>query len=321
MERRQMVRVVVDEMRRYDQNPTRLQCLTVVRNITRQYPKSFADMAPNGSLLGGDYSSLLIQVKNRIENLNRPASCMRHRSSRSSSTNKRRPSDIYGCTRFQTDLPTEETDETVEQKRPRLVDIYSQEGAAGALRAEVKNLMGLTFCLQRHHINALPPPDVEDMRSKWPFLFIPKFIYAHFELLTDISVLRTLELSMEECGRTITQYFTRKPTNNDVKNVLSKGEDDEMALRGTGPTFLTGLAAVFAVYYVFNLQYQDEAACTLEFIQRRFIGVNPERGSKATRGKGLSKMTGSIVQKKHCTVNGNVSTLLKNLIDFQWDFI
>lgn len=231
MERRQMVRVLVDEMRKYDPNPTRLQCLIVVRNIIRQYPKSFADMTPDGSLLGGGYSSLLIQVKNRIENLNRPASCMRHRASRSNSRSNRRPSDSYGCTRFQPDLPTEESDETVEQRRLSLVDIYSQEGAAGAERAEVKNLMELTFCLQRHHINALPPPDIEDIRSKWPFLFIPKFIYAHFELLTDISVLRTLELSMEECGRTIIQYFTRKPTNNDVKNVLSKGEDDEMALR------------------------------------------------------------------------------------------
>lgn len=37
---------------------------------------------------------------------------------------------------------------------------------------------------------------------------------------------------------------------------------------GGTPTFLTGLAAVFAIYYVFNLQYQDEAVCTLEFIQR-----------------------------------------------------
>ncbi|MEQ2273638.1 hypothetical protein XENORESO_006842, partial [Xenotaenia resolanae] len=34
------------------------------------------------------------------------------------------------------------------------------------------------------------------------------------------------------------------------------------------PTFATGLAVVFAIYYIFNLQYQDEAACTLEFIQR-----------------------------------------------------
>ncbi|MEQ2300153.1 hypothetical protein AMECASPLE_022390, partial [Ameca splendens] len=32
---------------------------------------------------------------------------------------------------------------------------------------------------------------------------------------------------------------------------------------GIAPTFATGLAAV----YIFNLQYQDEAACTLEFIQ------------------------------------------------------
>lgn len=224
-----MVRVLVDEIRKYDPNPTRLQCLTVVRNIIRKYPKSFADMAPDGSLLGGGYSSLLIQVKNRIENLNRHAICMRHRVSKNSSS--RRPSDSYGCKRFQPDLPSEETDETLEQRRQRLVDIYSQEGAGGAERAEVKNLMELTFCLQRRYINALPPPDVEDMRSKWPFLFIPKFIYAHFELLTDVSVLRTLELSMEESGRTITQYFAKKPTNNDVKSVLSKGEDDEMALR------------------------------------------------------------------------------------------
>lgn len=37
---------------------------------------------------------------------------------------------------------------------------------------------------------------------------------------------------------------------------------------GITPTFATGLAAMFAIYYIFNLQYQDEAACTLEFIQR-----------------------------------------------------
>lgn len=37
---------------------------------------------------------------------------------------------------------------------------------------------------------------------------------------------------------------------------------------GITPNFATGLAALFAIYYLFNLQYQDEAACTLEFIQR-----------------------------------------------------
>ena len=33
-------------------------------------------------------------------------------------------------------------------------------------------------------------------------------------------------------------------------------------------TLMTGLAALFAVYFVFNLKYQPEAEATLEFIQR-----------------------------------------------------
>ncbi|GAA6087970.1 uncharacterized protein LOC109088557 [Tachysurus ichikawai] len=165
------------------------------------------------------------------------------------------------------------------------------------------------------------------------------YIYAHFELFKDINVLRSLELNMEECGRAITEYFRGKPTNKEVKDILSNGENNEMALRvvqllmahfgeeltglilltdvlqkptsfastagettlrlpasprlilpgatgqvtikvwmitfegrviseGITPTFATGFAAMFAIYYIFNLQYQDEAACTLEFIQR-----------------------------------------------------
>lgn len=127
---------------------------------------------------------------------------------------------------------------------------------------------------------------------------------------------------------------------------------------GILPAFLTGLATLFAMYYVFNLQYQEEASCTLEFIQRSdilclisvflffcmlhflnqsechqliailhccvsrcFIGINPERGSKTSRGKVVSKKTGRTVNKKSLTVNPRVSTLLKNLMDFQWDFI
>ncbi|KAL2083090.1 hypothetical protein ACEWY4_020863 [Coilia grayii] len=326
-ERRQMVRVLADAMTKYEENPTRAQCLTVVRNIIRQYPKTFADLTSHGSLLCGGYTTLLIQVKNRIENINRDRSFSRHRSS----TGKRGPTDTYGCTRFHPEIPPEETCETLEQQRQKLEGIYRQDGAGGAERAEVKHLMELTFSLQRRHINILPPPDIEDLKSKWPFLFLPKYIYAHFQLLTDINVLRSLELGMEECGRTIIEYFREKPTNKEVKRILSNGVDNDLTLRvlqllmahfgedSTGlilltdvsataadvettlsypasprlilpeqvaiggwmitleghvisesitPTFATGLAAVFAIYYIFNLQYQHEAACTLEFIQR-----------------------------------------------------
>lgn len=216
---------------------------------------------------------------------------------------------------------------------------------------------------------------ISELQTKWPFLFTQKGLYSHFELLTDVSVLRTLELAMEECGRKIIEYFKVKSTNKDVKDVLKLSVDVDLSLvvlqllmahfsetitdliitaqesttnreieetfplpvaprlillvsgdtggncirqwkislegriicTGIQPTFITGLAAVFSTYYNFNLQYQEEAACTLEFIQRRFIGINPERGSKRARGE--SKKAG----KK--SVNPRVSTLLRRTLN------
>lgn len=44
--------------------------------------------------------------------------------------------------------------------------------------------------------------------------------------------------------------------------------EGQVVCEGAHPTFITGLAALFASFYNFNLQYQEEAACTLEFVQR-----------------------------------------------------
>lgn len=87
---------------------------------------------------------------------------------------------------------------------------------------------------------------------------MPRYIYAHFELLTDINVLRSLELGMEECGRAITRYFMEKPTNKTVKDVLSKGEDNEVALRVVQLLMahfgedLTGLILLADVSFLFS---------------------------------------------------------------------
>ena len=42
----------------------------------------------------------------------------------------------------------------------------------------------------------------------------------------------------------------------------------------THASFSAGLAALFAVYYTFNLEYQEEASCVLEFIQRYISSSN-----------------------------------------------
>lgn len=43
---------------------------------------------------------------------------------------------------------------------------------------------------------------------------------------------------------------------------------EEQVVMGPHDGIINGLAAVFACYYIFNLQYPEDGACTLEFIQR-----------------------------------------------------
>ncbi|KAK2836784.1 hypothetical protein Q7C36_014653 [Tachysurus vachellii] len=66
----------------------------------------------------------------------------------------------------------------------------------------------------------------------------------------------------------------------------------EVVLGPFSEAFVEGLAALFATYYNLNLAYQDDAACTLEFIQRGLVGINPETGSKVAAGKRDKKMHG-----------------------------
>ncbi|XP_078101230.1 uncharacterized protein LOC144513914 [Sander vitreus] len=45
--------------------------------------------------------------------------------------------------------------------------------------------------------------------------------------------------------------------------------EGQIVCEGIQSNFVTGLASFFSCFYIFNLQYQEETACTLEFIQRR----------------------------------------------------
>ncbi|XP_041837687.1 uncharacterized protein LOC121637536 [Melanotaenia boesemani] len=79
---------------------------------------------------------------------------------------------------------------------------------------------------------------------------------------------------------------------------------EERVVMGPHSNILNGLAALFASFYNLNLQYPEDSSCTLEFIQRCFLGINPESGSKTKRKRG--------------GINAHVSTLMRKLVDFEW---
>lgn len=41
---------------------------------------------------------------------------------------------------------------------------------------------------------------------------------------------------------------------------------------------------MFAAYYIFNLCYPKQLSHTLEFVQRYFLKLNPEQGTKSKKG-------------------------------------
>ncbi|CAL1274950.1 unnamed protein product [Larinioides sclopetarius] len=50
-------------------------------------------------------------------------------------------------------------------------------------------------------------------------------------------------------------------------------------------TFEAGFFMMFAVYYTLNIEYSEMACVTLEFIQRCFLNMNPDKPSKASKRK------------------------------------
>ncbi|XP_064110261.1 uncharacterized protein LOC135218046 [Macrobrachium nipponense] len=50
-------------------------------------------------------------------------------------------------------------------------------------------------------------------------------------------------------------------------------------------SLVAAMAMVFASFYLFGIHYPPEASVTLEFIQRCFYKINPEKGTKNTRTK------------------------------------
>lgn len=102
------------------------------------------------------------------------------------------------------------------------MEIFSPEGSSGMDRAEELQLMEATYYLQRKVINASPAPALGDVKKQWPYLFFPRTMCAHFELLTNVQMVRKTEVFLEERGTNLMEFFKHNPTNDGVKAVLRR---------------------------------------------------------------------------------------------------
>ncbi|XP_049453405.1 uncharacterized protein LOC125901660 [Epinephelus fuscoguttatus] len=74
------------------------------------------------------------------------------------------------------------------------------------------------------------------------------------------------------------------------------------------PTFVSAICLMLGSYYCLNIHYPVELGSTLEFLQRCFLNINPEKGTKVEKKK----------NKKQLPVNPRVLTLIADLSDHEW---
>ncbi|XP_036416694.1 uncharacterized protein LOC118800543 [Colossoma macropomum] len=278
-DRRQLIRMVVDAMRRYELSPTRAQCQIVAQNIVKQYPESFSDVLHDGMIVGSGHGSNAV-----------PPSSL-------SSLKSSWP--YLFCLKglsihFQllTDIPLlPRIMEGFEVKGKRILRFFEEKPTNDEVRA---------ILLKSGQESSLVP-------------CILLLLMAHFKeksesLLLEADVAATAAdvqrtVALPDSPRLIIQGDKMNPE----RWMLSV--EGEIVLGSNSNTFVEGLAALFATYYTFNLEYQEGAASTLEFIQRGIVGINPGTGSKVGAGKR---------EKKRSGMNPHVCTLLRKLMDFEW---
>ncbi|KAM3599973.1 uncharacterized protein V6R79_014881 [Siganus canaliculatus] len=81
--------------------------------------------------------------------------------------------------------------------------------------------------------------------------------------------------------------------------------------------FTSALAVLFGSYYVFNIEYPQEADTSLEFSQRFFIRINQEQNKCAFKVQ-VSRRSGKLVQRKNESLNPHVALFIRDFIDYDW---
>ncbi|KAJ8356915.1 hypothetical protein SKAU_G00197090 [Synaphobranchus kaupii] len=83
---------------------------------------------------------------------------------------------------------------------------------------------------------------------------------------------------------------------------------DRKVVNGQIPTFISAICLTLGSYYCFNIHYPVDLGSTLAFLQRCFLNINPEKGTKVETKK----------NKKQLSVNPRVLTLIADLSDHEW---
>ncbi|KAI9535001.1 hypothetical protein NQZ68_007086 [Dissostichus eleginoides] len=382
--RREMVRILVCEMKRKSTRLSKIHTIEVAKKIVAKYPTSLQDII-EGDVIGPGYHSLVKQLQNRIENVKRsttPKIRKRKNGTDESDTDEVPPEqraaiqDTYGCIKWDLKfLPLGETEESQQEKKEKLRVMSKQTDVNPE---EVKLLMKSTFYTQRKQVNQ--GTNIKSLLQEWPFWFDDLGMAVHFKELTGSELQETFTRNLDLKGKRLLNYMNTVAVykskrllqaltkfkvmrgelsgcSEDVKDMVllllsyfDEKEDtmfcyvedtclagevqmdqvqltptivvcgrscysskrymlsvDRNIVQDNIPSLVSALSMMFGSYYCFNIAYPSELASTLEFVQRCFFSINPEKGTKVEK-----------TRTSRLQVHPRVLTLIQELSDHEW---
>ena len=219
--RREMIRIVVCEMKRKSSCVSRRNTTQVAKKKVAKYSKSLQDII-GGEVIGPGYHSLVKQLQNRIENV-KPSTTPKVRKLKQrtdeSDTDEVPPEqratiqDTYGCVNWDLKfLPRGETHESQQEKKEKM-KIMSQRN--DGTQEEIKLLMKLTFYTQREQVNQ--GENIQFLLEEWLFLFSPLGMKVHFMELTGIELKETFARNLDLKGERLLNYMNTVCLNKNKK--------------------------------------------------------------------------------------------------------
>ncbi|KAJ8342336.1 hypothetical protein SKAU_G00322640, partial [Synaphobranchus kaupii] len=208
--RREMVRIVVSEIMKMCNNPTKRDTTEIGKRMMAKYPKSLQDLI-EGDVVGPGYHSLVKQLQARVENVKRPntpkitkrkAASDEYDTEEIPAEQKASVQDTYGCVNWQPKyLPLSETVESQQKKKEKMKMFEQMKYNTD----DVKKFVQSTYYMQRKDINE--GTSIQKLSQEWPFLFKEAGMAAHFQELTGVSLMETFLANVDKKGKRLLNFL------------------------------------------------------------------------------------------------------------------
>ncbi len=248
-ERRQMIRLLADDIVKITSHPMRKHLAVVASKVVAEYPYSFQDKLDD-VIVDNGYNSILTQLEQRFQNLNRQLKPMKRGYSSSDETSssqgakRQRASCSYGTNseQFSPEIPNAESQD---EKRRGLQEMHTRE--VWKLDT-VTEILTDTYPTVRHVING-GTQSVLSIKEDWPFLFEEVGMLHHFEILVGIKLKETLASAFTSKVPRLLQFLdSKQSTNKQLKLKLHELSCAKRQASNTNPEII-GLLGLLSTFF------------------------------------------------------------------------